>query len=194
MGEAFTLPDYSGGLQLAERIAGHPPKAWVKGMFLKGIVDRASTAGATLDRPRYVAFKDYPLREYLELLAEAAVSVHPALPPLEGIRRLGRTVYPTFMASTIGRVTMAVAGRDMRAAVSLVPRAYTIAGNTARVEIISLTKTSAHLGLQGVWDWPSAYHVGVMEGGFDAYEVDGEVQYRGKSLSEGELKLEWRPR
>ena len=194
MSSAFTQPDYTGSLELEERIAGLPSNAWVKGMFLAGIVDRASTAGVTFDRPRYVAFKDYPVSEYLELLAEAAARVHPNVAPLEGLRRLGHTVYPTFMASTIGRVTMAVAGRDMRAAVGLVPRAYSIAGNTARIDILSLSEQSARLHLQGVWDWPGAYQVGIMEGGFDAYDVDGDVGLEMISLSEAVLNLEWRPR
>ncbi|MBW2461847.1 MAG: DUF2378 family protein [Deltaproteobacteria bacterium] len=194
MENEFLQPDYSGELDLDARLGRMPATGRVKGMFLAGIVDRAHALGVNLGRPRYVAFKDYPLGEYLELLADAAVRVHPKQPPLEGLRRLGHTVYPTFMASTIGRVTMAVAGRDMRAAVGLVPRAYTISGNTARIEILSISNYSARLHLRGVWDWPAAYQVGIMEGGFDAYEVDGEVTVEVLGLSEARLNLEWHPR
>jgi len=194
MPEGFVHPDFSGELQLAERVRGLPRRAHVKGMFLKGIVDRADAVGVRLDCPRYIAFKDYPVSEYLELLAKAAALVHPDVTPLDGLRRLGHTVYPTFISSTIGRVTMAVAGRDMRAAVSLAPRAYTIAGNTARIEILSLTKRSARLAFRNVWDWPGAYQVGIMEGAFDAYDVEGEVLVKIHSLCDAELYLEWRPR
>jgi len=192
--DGFLLPDFSGDLQLAERLEQMPPRGRIKGMFLKGIVDRAASAGARMEQKRYVAFKDYPASEYLELLAAGAKAMHPTLPPLEGLRRLGHTVYATFLSSTIGRVTMAVAGREMRTAVSMIPRAYSLAGNLAKVDILSLTDNSACIGLHSVWDWPGAYQVGIMEGGFNAFEVDGEVRIKILGLCEAEMQLDWRAR
>jgi len=192
--DGLAQPDFSGDLELAERLKEMPPKGRVKGMFLKGIVDRAASAGALLEHRRYVAFKDYPANEYLELLAAGAKAVHPNVPPLEGLRRLGHTVYSTFLSSTIGRVTMAVAGPDMRTAVSIVPRAYSLSGNLAKIDILSLTDHSARIKMHGVWDWPGAYHVGIMEGGFDAFEVDGEVRIKILGLCDAEMQLDWKPR
>lgn len=192
--DGFVLPDFSGDLQLTERLNEMPPDARVKGMFIKGIIERAAAAGVELEHKRYVPFKDYPATEYLELLAAGAEAVHPNVPPLEGLRRLGHTVYGTFLSSTIGRVTMAVAGRDMRTAVSMVPRAYSLSGNLAQVDILSLTDRSARLALHDVWDWPGAYQVGIMEGGFDAFQVDGEVRVKLLGLCEAELQLDWHPR
>lgn len=194
MAEGFVAPDFSGDLQIEERLRGVSKTGHSKGFMLEGINKSAAGANVKLDRPSYVAWRNYPLTEYLDLLAEAATKVHPGVPPLEGLRRLGHGVYTTFVLSAVGRITMAVAGRDIHAAIRAAPRAYASTSKGARLEVISSTERSARLALMRTWDWPAAYHVGIFEGALDHYQVDGTVSVKETSLCEAELQLTWRPR
>src|SRR4051812_34639258 len=101
----FIAPDFSAPLQLEERVRGPGSQATVRGMFIQGVVDQVKAAtGRTPGRSRYLAFSDYPGREWMELLVDCAALLHPRLPPREALRRMGRRTYPIFAESTVGRV------------------------------------------------------------------------------------------
>jgi hypothetical protein len=71
-------------LHLEQRIAGAPDSGLVKGWLFQSVLEQAAAHGVTLDTlRRYLGFKDYPVTEYLELLAQAAVRVRPDLPAVE---------------------------------------------------------------------------------------------------------------
>src|SRR6185295_1124603 len=92
-------------LRLRERLAGVPSDGLVKGWLIHSIVENAKRAGVELATDKkYQTFRDYPIREYLELLGQAAVRVEPAKPPTETLRELGRGVYATFAKSLFGKV------------------------------------------------------------------------------------------
>jgi uncharacterized protein (TIGR02265 family) len=195
MAVGFGEPDALAPLDLEERLEALPRAATVKGMFLSNIVDLVEQrSGERPGRSRYVAFANYPLREMVELLPQAAELAYPGLPVRQGMRQLGRLAYPTFASSTVGRVVMSMAGDDPRAALHVAPKAYRLVGNTGTARAVDTGDREAVLELRGVWGWPESYNVGVHEGALDALGVDGEVRVRVLSLCDADLLIRWRPR
>lgn len=190
----FREPDWSAPLDVEMRLASMPANATVKGMFLQSIADVAKKAcGRAPGRGSYVAFKDYPLHEMAELMLACSELVWPRFWPREALRRLGQTAYPTFAASTIGKVVMSVAGRDPVAALKLVPKAYYLIGSHAgQASIEQVAEREMLLRLRGVWTWPDAYNVGVHEGGLAAWGLTGEVTVRTLSACDADLRLRWK--
>jgi uncharacterized protein (TIGR02265 family) len=193
MADLFTPPDTGAPLDLDERLARVPATATVKGMFMQSVADEAkAVSGVAPGRGRWVAFKDYPLREWLALLVDCALVVHPRLPVREGLRRLGQNAYPTFAASTIGRVVMSVAGDNLAAALRQAPRAYSVSGSDLTAEVGAVTERGGLLHLRGAWDFPESWHAGVFEGVMRAFRKEGTVRVRVLSLCDVDFELTWR--
>jgi uncharacterized protein (TIGR02265 family) len=188
----FTAADFSAPLDCRARIASAPEDGWVRGMFFQEIAVRASARlGRTVGRERYVAFKAYPLREYLHLLVEAAGVLHPDETVREGLRRLGHLAYPTFAASTVGGILFSVAG-DFVGALRLASQAFRVAVHPGKVEIRRIEEGVAIAELRSMYSFAEAYQVGVFEGAMQAFGVTGDVRLRIRSISEVDLRLTWR--
>ena len=193
MADSFTLPDTTAPLDLEERLAKLPAGLTVKGMFLKSIGDAAAAVSrAKHGRGHWLAFKDYPLQEWLQLLVECGRVVHPRASPREGIRRLGQRAYPAFAESNVGRVVMSIAGNNLAAALRQAPRAYAVSSNSATLEIGSMTEGSAILHLRGAWDFPEAWGIDVFEGVIQAFRRQGTVRVRTLSLCDVDLEITWK--
>ncbi len=189
----FVAPDFDAPLDLDERVRQAPSIATVKGMFFQRLCDDARLAsGRRIGRDRYVSFKDYPVREWLRLLVEAAGAVYPHERPRHGLRLLGRRAYGTFAESAVGKVVMSVAGPNIKAALRLAPRAYMLAGNTIHVELGELTGDRAVFRLRNAWDFHDAWHVGVLEGGVMAFGRTPETRVRVLSLCDADIEITWR--
>jgi uncharacterized protein (TIGR02265 family) len=188
----FVIPDPNAPLDLAERLAQLPAQATVKGMFFQTMSDQAFVASGQLPgRDRYVAYKDYPLREWIELLLKAARLTFPRVPVREGIRRLGQESYPTFTRSMVGKVLMAAAGNNFGAALRLAPRAFFLTSSTTRCQVVAMEETRAELRLVRAWDFTEALHVGVFEGTMRAFQRKGVVRVRILSLSSADFEITW---
>lgn len=193
MREGFHAPDWSAPLDVDARLDALPSGLVVKGMFLQGLVDEArKRCGRNPGRARYTAFRDYPLREMLELMAETVELAYPDVPVREGLRRLGHPAYPTFARSTVGRVVMAMVRDDPKAALHLAPKSYRLIGNAGTAAVRDCGERCCILELRDVWTWPDAYNVGVHEGALDAWELEGEVTVRVHSPCDVDLRIEWR--
>jgi uncharacterized protein (TIGR02265 family) len=192
MADSFTVPNTGAPLDLEQRLAKVPPTTTVKGMFMQAIADEArAVSGATQGRGRWLAFKDYPLREWLTLLVDCARAAHPRVSAREGIRRLGQNAYPMFARSTIGKVVMSVAGDNFALALRQVPRVYAVSGNGVTAELAEQREGRAIVQLRGVWDFPDAWQVGAFEGALDAFRKEGSVRVRILSLCDVDLELTW---
>lgn len=110
-------------LDTAALIAEVPAHCTTKGMFFEQIARPARSCGVDC-QARYVAFRDYPLRDYMRLIADYGAARHPGMPVREALRRVGWEAFPTLMSSVAGRVIFAFAGRDVRSALRLAPDAY----------------------------------------------------------------------
>lgn len=180
-------PDSPGGRvrfasELAELrglIARVPTNATIKGMFIKGFLE--SLDRERIERPtqdRFIAFRDYPLTLFMNLLLGKTQVLWPDRSPRESLRALGRFAFPTFAESMVGRVIFAVAGNDWAHALSLTDKAYRNSLSPATTRLIDVTETSATLEFRDVWNFSDCYQVGVFEGAMDYYDVKGTVTLR----------------
>ncbi len=179
--------------ELRQLIARVPPRATVKGMFIKGFLESLDRRG--IPRPtqdRFVAFRDYPLTLFMKLLVDKTQELWPDQAPKESLRTLGRFAFPTFAESMVGRVIFAVAGTDWVQALKLTDKAYRNSLSPATTRLTDVTEHSAVLEFRDVWNFADCYQVGVFEGAMSYYNVKGSVGLRTYPRPcDVDLLLEW---
>ncbi|MBI5511242.1 MAG: DUF2378 family protein [Deltaproteobacteria bacterium] len=189
----FVKPVWTGNEDVAARLEAMPKGAVAKGMFLAMIADTlAETKGPDKTVPRYVRFKDYPLRDFVELAVAAARVCHPGAAQREALRRFGQQVYPVFAHSMVGNAIFSIAARDWPTTLRLAARAYPVSIKPGTVVITSMEAHRAVIELRDVWSFPETYQVGVFEGAMSLLGVAGEIQVRPRSLCDTDLLITWR--
>lgn len=186
----FRPPDFSRPVTVADAVAACVDGAVVKGMFMQSVVDELKRAGKPVPLATdVIAFKDYPIAAYVELIMAGAAALYPDVPPREGIRRLGRVTWAALRESLIGKVVFGVLGNDMQAITRLVPKAYSIAGRGTVVEVIAIHPDASIVRLSGV-ALIDCYHLGAFEGVCAAcgYQCDVHVRVDGAAT---ELFTRW---
>lgn len=125
-----------------QRMAECPREHSVKGMFFARFVEVATRLGVKpeslpLDMPvdggRYVAFRDYPIRDYMRWAAAAAGKAHPRVSVAEGLRRIAREDFSRFVDSALGKVMVAFLS-DARAVMLRSGQIYGMVTKGPRVE------------------------------------------------------------
>lgn len=191
MRPGFVRPDLSRPIDLAAQKKLVQPGGTVKGMQLSAIVEECRRRGRPLESRRYVAFRDYPGEELLELLVRAAERVYPDVPPREGLRRLGRVAYPTLRESLVGRVVFGAVGRDIHAVWRLVSKGYELSNNSGTATLLELTETEAVLRLEGMYSFVDAWHVGIVEGAVEIYGFVPEVLVHLTTPTSADFWVRW---
>src|SRR5687768_12045264 len=87
-----------------------PVDAMLPGVFLSDIFQLVTAKHPSaverlcehVSARRWVAFKMYPQRDFIRLVANAARILHPNVPVAEGLRRIGRIAYPGLGATMAG--------------------------------------------------------------------------------------------
>lgn len=193
-GDRSWLDDPS--LALRERIEQAPADGLVKGWLFQSVVENAKRHGVELDvEHRYLGFKDYPVREYLELLGQAAVRVKRDRPPAATLRELGRGVYASFSQSLFGKVVLAGLGSGhagARTGLLWITRVYKMTSNHAVATFSEPMENVAVIELSNVWSFPDAYHVGIFEGAATAFGGTVRVESQSHTLSSATLTFTWR--
>jgi uncharacterized protein (TIGR02265 family) len=187
----FSPFDPIGPLFLEERLQVIPTDFVLRGMFFQPLVEAAQRVQPGFVET-YSALTNYPMSEFLLLAVQVAEIVYPEIPPREALRRLGRLHLRAFTQYAVGRVLLASAGGFIETALSLIPRTYEllVSGTTATIK--GLNSFSAVISLRHCWGFPEYYQVGVFEGIFDAFQVEGEVLVKSHSFSDVDLALSWR--
>jgi uncharacterized protein (TIGR02265 family) len=166
--------------------------------LIHSIVENAKRSGVELTiEKKFLTFRDYPMREYLELLGQAAVRVEPDRPPLETLRELGRGVYSTFSKSLFGKVVIAGLGdghAGARTGLRWISRVYKMTSNHTAVDFTESSEDTSVVTLTNVWSFPDAYHVGIFEGAARAFGGNVSVQVSSASLSSATLTFTWETR
>ncbi len=128
------------GFDLDERTAACPSTHTIKGMFFARFADAATRAGVDasslrLEQPveRYLAFRDYPVRDYMRWAAAAAARAHPRVAVSEGLRRVALDDYARFLDSGLGKVMTAFLS-DARAVLMQSNKLYEMVMKGPRVE------------------------------------------------------------
>jgi uncharacterized protein (TIGR02265 family) len=187
---AFDEFDPQAPIDIDARIADTPPAATAKGMFFETLAKSARKFGVACE-PRYVPFRDYPLRDFMRLLADYGRARYPSHSIREAMRRAGWEAFPALMSSVAGRVLYAFAGHDVQAALRLAPQAYKHSLSHCSVTARVCTSGQAVLELRDVWNFPECYQVGVIEGGCRAYGTAPRVRVRIHSHSSVDLLVRW---
>ncbi|MDX2052530.1 MAG: DUF2378 family protein [Polyangiaceae bacterium] len=187
--QSFQVPNFDVQFRPQVQIQNTPDTAIVKGMFFENLA-RAARRFNVRCEPRYTAFRDYPMRDYMELIVRYAEARYPHVTLREAVRRVGWEAFPTLAESIAGRVMFAVAGRDLRAAINITPAAYrhSISGT---VTIRHISEHQAVQEFRSIWNFPDCYQVGVMEGGCKVYERNHSVSLRVLSECDVDLLIRW---
>jgi uncharacterized protein (TIGR02265 family) len=162
-----------------------PADATVPGVFLQDIVKivtaRVHGVGDRLyegiGERRWVAFKAYPLRDFMRLALNAARILDPGVPISEGLRRLGRTAFPSLQATMAGRVVLYALGNRLEDAFRNAPKAYKMVLPSAEV-VVDVGDKCGMIELHGVYNFAMSYHYGVFEGTIAAYGFHPRIQIR----------------
>ena len=186
----FRAPDPHEALDVDARIRDTPLEKQTKGMFFEPLARAARSAGVVHDQ-RYVSFRDYPLRDFMQLSAEYARARYPNSSIRDALRRVGSEAYPALMSSVAGRVLFALAGGDIRSALRLAPEAYRHSLSHCAVNVRAELRRQVLLELREVWNFPDCYHVGVVEGACRALGVDARVRTRVLSACDVDMLVRW---
>jgi uncharacterized protein (TIGR02265 family) len=188
----FLEPDDHNPFDPRPHLLGVPSEHGVRGLFFNSILREAKAQGVAISNARnYIDFKHYPVREWLELLLEAAGRCHDGLPLRGAVRRMGRLAYPAFAASMVGRVMFGVLGNDIARVMKIASKGYDCSLTHARVVIVAADAHSVRARFEHSYAFIDAYQVGVFEGAIAACKRRGEVFVRTDSVCEGEIFARW---
>lgn len=192
---SFRRPVWSAPLDPAPYLARAPKRATAKGMFF-GMVQqelgRVGKLGAVAEAAEtYRSFKDYPYLDLLKLEVAACPQLYPGLTLRESMRKLGTRVFPMFLNQMIGRVIFGVVGKDPQQLLKLAARGYAVAASVGTATAIDVGETCGTLRLRNVCNFPSSFHVGVLEGTLKHIGVTSEVEVLEHDLFDVDLRAHW---
>lgn len=189
--DGFVAPDFTAPLDTAAMIAACPNEAQTKGMFFNGVIDLVRTKSKELAQRRYTGFRDYPVREFMQVCVDAGRALAPDASPREQLRRIGQLGYPTLAESVVGRVLFAAAGRSPQKIYKLAAQGYSVSIKPTKVEVVGVREASAHIRLERVYNFLDCYHVGVFEGVLVVCNKRGTVHIKRDGTTDGEFLCTW---
>lgn len=161
----FMAPDWNAPFDAKAELAAVPADGRVRGMFFGFLHDALHKAGLPdAKAPRPGAFEWAPMRDYVQLLIDAAPRLHPGLSPREQLRRVGWTLFDDFERTMVGKAIFAVAGRDFARVVMLASKAYSVSYEPCMLNGHLQTGNMAIIELDPVYVLPDSYQVGAWEG------------------------------
>lgn len=189
----FIEPNWHAPIDVAKVLAAIPESATITGMFLEPTARDARQQGKPLAsaRERYVPFRFYPLREHVQLLVEASSAYFPQLPLRKALRKLGRAGPNAFLASTLGRVSIAAAHGTVDF-IARLAKSYPINLPGTRAEVLDVDAHNAVVSLRDLLFFADCHHVGVFEGVLRYAGVHGEVKIKSHSAYDIDLWCSWR--
>jgi uncharacterized protein (TIGR02265 family) len=166
----------TGPFSLEAGLATIPPETTVKGMFFRRLADMlgpdyeavSDTLSAPVKDGKYVAFRDYPQRDYARILVATARKRFPSLPSREAVRHVAREDFKIFAESMVGRVIMTVVG-DARNALIRVPDAYRAIVPAAKVRAADVDPLTVRVSFEPLMGFLE-YTLGQLEGVVLAFE------------------------
>lgn len=189
----YELPDLCAPLDVARQAALVPATGVVKGMFFDSVARevRAVSGRAVPGERRFLAFTNYPLRDWLEFLATAAATAYPNEPVRGALRRLGRSMYPAFSRSMVGKVVVAFASDDIVHTLPLYPKVWQMISDHASAEIHGLREGRVVIRHRNVWDFNDCFQVGSIEGGFAVFGKNATVRVSVLSPCDADFEVCW---
>lgn len=196
----FREPSVDVPVDLEAHLKLLPAGATCKGMFVRDVlamVAKHATAEQVATRAgvkprRYLPFSDYPMTENYPIIVEAAKLLHPSQPIAVGLRALGRIGFRTFLSSTAARVLMAVVGAgEVDKVFMLTPKSYALSINYGRIDVTRVSERCIHITLADYPSFLETYQVGLFEGVFDHFHVQGRVRIALIDLANAVIEVAW---
>jgi uncharacterized protein (TIGR02265 family) len=188
----FVEPDWSKPVDFQARLAAIPKQATVRGMFMQFLLESMEVdITKKIGVRRYLAFKSYPMREYVELLALGCELGFPGVPAAEAVRRLGRRFYPKYAQTITGTAIFAVAGRSFQRVVELTPAAYRVAVSPGTITVRSVSEQHARVELRDIWNLPDLHQVGIWEGAMLVCGAEGTIKTERIGMSAADFDINW---
>ncbi len=182
--------DANSPIDVAGRVRATPAAATTKGMFFENLAKLARKLGVECEA-RYVPFRDYPMREHMQLMARYSAARYPSLTLREGLRRVGWEAFPTLMSSVAGRVLFTFASKDFGRALRLAPDAYKHSVSPGTVATRLNGARQALLEYRNIWNFAECYQLGAVEGACRAFEQEPRVLMRMHSDCDLDLLIRW---
>jgi uncharacterized protein (TIGR02265 family) len=189
----FHRPNLTDPVDVEEHLRLVPDRATAKGLVAESILDAVRDAGlAPITRERFTAFRDYPMRDLLQLKVDAARAISPDKPLGEALCIVGRHLFPKFTSSLLGRVMYGVFRGDVTSILRMAQKSFEQTQNMGRVKTTVIDSHTVRLHFSNTYTFVDTYHVGVMQGTLQACGVEGEVLVNMTSMTEGDLLIGWR--
>jgi uncharacterized protein (TIGR02265 family) len=160
---------------IARNLVMFPPETLVRGVFFEGlsrIITQSKGAAALAELQRaagvsrqIVAFRHYPHRDFYRLYYLASRALHPSQPLPTALRLVGRTFFPIFRSSMLGKTMSAFMGNESRTILPLLAKAYSlsVSGNDHASELVDDHNLEWTCRVEGV-EWYEETFAGIIEG------------------------------
>lgn len=184
---SFDMP-----FERAEFLELIPENAMVRGMFFDTLKKVLVANGKDPIEGKWIPFKQYPRREYMELAFEVAATLRAN--PAEGDFEIGRFTYSEFAESLIGKTVLMIAGRSFEQLCRAAPRGYAASNKFGEVTVLSVDERQAHAVFDGLWEQPHLT-LGIIHAAMDVAGVQGDsILYQSNQPAHLELKIEYSPK
>jgi uncharacterized protein (TIGR02265 family) len=190
----FAVPSFTAPLDLEAHLALVPAHATVKGTIAQATVDALVSAGKPAPAEKFTPFRDYPMRSLIELNYRSAQTIYPDVPVREGLRRLGKVVFPAFTQTLLGKVMYGVFGNNVASIFKIANKSYDMTQNVGRCRTEVVGGNAVRISFVDTYTFLSSYHFGIIEGTLEACRVTGAVWLHERTASEGDFHIAWEPR
>lgn len=188
----FQLTNWNADVDVATCLAAVPATATIKGVFPAVILEQLKKNNCSrIGLEEYHAFGDYPVREYMEFLVDAAQKLYPGAPLAQGLRSLGHLAYSSFLNSLVGRVLLGVLGKKVDAILRVSPRAWSAAISVGNLVIEDVREQEAYLQAKDLYYFLETYCVGIAEGMLLTCQRKGVVAYQKNSPYNARVFIAW---
>lgn len=188
MAEEFLPIDWSEPFDLDAYLSITPAEAMVRGLYFS---DVSSQLPKDKRRQLYLPFRQYPARDYMLLLTDAALHLYPERSRREGLRLVGDIVMSRFLQSTVGKVFSLLA-TDISSAIRKSAAAMEAVQNYGEVRVVREEENASIVEMRGVWDFADSHYVGLYEAMVRTRECEPFIAMKRHTLSDVDLRIEWR--
>ena len=188
----YEWPDWSAPLDVDAAIRAVPVGATGKGMFLERLMGELRRNGLSLtSRERFIPFKDYPLKQCLQVNVDAAKRLYPESSVRDALRRVAHLSFDTFARSMLGRITFSALGRDPAAIFRLAPVALRHSTNIGEFDVEMLGPSELIMHARDSYLYPQSFGVGMSEGMLESCGRTGLVAARQVSDHDWSFYVRW---
>lgn len=189
----YLAPDLRAPLDVAAHRARVPRTGIVKGMFFESVAREVrAVSGREVKRDaRWVPFRNYPVLDWVDFLTASAETAYPDLPLREGLHRLGRSMFPAFARTMVGKVIFSVAAGDLLGSLALYPKIWSVISDHASAEVDELREGRVVIRQRNVWDFVDSFQVGSIEGGMAVFGKNATIRVAVLSPCDADLEVCW---